>query len=77
MKIRSWAGVALAAAVAGCATFSPDGGMDEVRTLAQQRIGAPAKALGASQERVDTLLRAPLSADGAVEKWWSSVAQHR
>ncbi len=30
--------------LAGCATFSPDGGMDDVTRLAQERIGAPADA---------------------------------
>ena len=54
MQTRPFLGAALAAAyLAGCATFSPDGGMNEVRTMAQQRIGAPANALGASHERVD------------------------
>jgi len=59
--------------LAGCATFSPDGGMDDVTKLAQERIGAPAAAVpvardaDAARARSDVLLRAPLTADAAVE----------
>lgn len=67
MEFRSLLGVALVTALAGCATLSTDGGMDEVRTLAQQRIGAPAQALGGARSRVDALLREPLTADVTVE----------
>jgi len=59
--------VAVAMIVSACASFSPDGGMGEVRTLARERIGAPADGLGASRDRVDTLLQAPLTADASVE----------
>ena len=59
--------VTVAVTVSACASFSPDGGMGEVRTLARERIGTPADALGASRDRVDTLLQKPLTADGAVE----------
>jgi outer membrane protein TolC len=59
--------VAVAVTVSACASFSPDGGMGEVRTLARERIGPPADALGASRDRVDTLLKQPLTADAAVE----------
>jgi hypothetical protein len=58
--------VAVAATVSACASFSPDGGMGEVRTLARERIGAPADALGTSRDRIDSLLQAPLTADAAV-----------
>jgi hypothetical protein len=59
--------VAAAFSLGACASFSPDGGMGEVHTLVRDRIGTPAQALGASRERVDTLLQAPLTADAAVE----------
>jgi len=63
------AAVAVAAILGGCASFSPDGGMDEVRTLAQSRLGAPAKSLAVDSARntVETLLQQPLTADAAVE----------
>jgi outer membrane protein TolC len=71
---RRWPGaLALAATLGGCATFSPDGGMDDVRTLAQERIGPAASLVSttadpaAARARVDTLLRQPLTVDGAVE----------
>src|SRR3982750_3677948 len=67
MVFRSLMGAALVVALAGCATLSPDGGMDEVRAIAQQRIGAPAQALGGAHGTVEMLLREPLSADGAVQ----------
>jgi outer membrane protein TolC len=59
--------------LAGCATFSSDGGMDDVTNLAQKRVGAPAAAVPAARDadaaraRSDELLRAPLTADAAVE----------
>ena len=65
--------VVTAAVMSGCASFSPDGGMDDVRGLAQERIGAPARALrgpgdpGDARAAVDALLRQPLTADAAVE----------
>ena len=59
--------VAVAVTVGACASFSPDGGMGEVRTLARERIGISAEALGGTHDRVDTLLQAPLTADAAVE----------
>ena len=67
MHSRTFAGVALAMSVAGCATFSPDGGLDEVRTIAQQHIGAPAHALGGARSGVEALVREPLTADTAVQ----------
>jgi outer membrane protein TolC len=59
--------------LAGCATFSSDGGMDDVAKLTQERVGAPAAAVPAARDadaaraRSDALLRAPLTADAAVE----------
>src|SRR5262249_5085981 len=56
-----------------CKTFSPDGGMGTVATIAGQglnkdvvRVSSPADAAYA-QTRVGRLLRAPLSADAAVQ----------
>lgn len=59
--------VTVAATVSACASFTPDGGMGDVRSLARERIGTPADALGASHDRADTLLQGPLTADAAVE----------
>jgi len=65
--------LALATTLTGCATFSSDGGMDDVRRLAQDRVGAPARAVsaaadtGAVRSAVDALLAQPLTIDSAVE----------
>ena len=67
------AAAACALLLAGCATLSSDGGMDDVTKLAQERVGAPAAAVPAARDadaaraRSDALLRAPLTADAAVE----------
>ncbi|MBN8487364.1 MAG: TolC family protein [Burkholderiales bacterium] len=59
--------------LAGCASFSPDGGFNEVDALARERIGQSpslqrsADAQSAAAARVAQLLEQPLSADGAVE----------
>ena len=62
-----------AALLAGCATFSPDGGFGPVQSATQSRIqkdvvwardDATAKQ---TQQRVDALLAQPLSADDAVQ----------
>lgn len=60
--------LAAALLLAGCASFSPDGGFGEVQRLTRERTGqAPALQRGTElQARIDTLLQAPLSADGAV-----------
>jgi outer membrane protein TolC len=62
-----------AAALAGCAGFSPDGGMDRVAQLTRERTGqvprlqrSPADA-EAAQARVAELLAQPLTPDAAVE----------
>src|SRR3954470_21985348 len=66
--------IALAAAtLAGCASFSPDGGMARVSDLTRERTGqavqwqrSPADA-DVAAARVAELLRQPLTADAAVE----------
>ena len=65
--------IASAALLSACKTFSPDAGMGTVATIAGQglnkdvvRVTSPADAAYA-QNRVAQLLRAPLSADGAVQ----------
>jgi len=65
--------IASAALLSACKTFSPDGGMGTVATIASQglnkdvvRVSSPADAAYA-QTRVARLLRAPLSADAAVQ----------
>lgn len=69
-----WVASALSLAVlAGCASFSDDGGMAEVARLTQARTGQSPTAHGADappeavQARVRTLLAQPLGADQAVE----------
>lgn len=71
--IRLVAVAAGAAFLAGCASFSPDGGFNGVSELTQDRLGRPvtiqrtdadAQAAGA---RVAELLKSPLTADSAVE----------
>ena len=58
--------------LAGCATFSPDGGFDTVSQLSRERTGHDAIQLRSSaqadtaQARVADLLRQPLSADSVV-----------
>ena len=65
--------LACAVALAGCASFSADGGFGRVTQLTKERTGhAPAWQRGAApdpavQARMDELLAQPLSADGAVE----------
>ena len=65
--------LALIIMLGGCATFSPDGGMNDVQRLAQERVGASARALqvvqdpDATRASVEALLRQPLTADSAVE----------
>lgn len=65
--------LALATALTGCATFSPDGGMNDVRQLAQDRVGVPARAVSTADDpsavrsAVDALLAQPLTIDSAVE----------
>ncbi|WP_065308715.1 TolC family protein [Janthinobacterium psychrotolerans] len=59
--------LAAALLLAGCASFSPDGGMAEVAALADARTGVPdALSAGDGEDRLAPLLAQPLSADGAV-----------
>ncbi|MES2099261.1 MAG: TolC family protein [Pseudomonadota bacterium] len=65
--------VCAATVLAGCASFSADGGFGKVAELTQQRTGqratwqrSPAD-VDAAQVRVDELLAQPLTVDGAVE----------
>ncbi|WP_257572438.1 TolC family protein [Janthinobacterium sp. UMAB-56] len=51
----------------GCASFSPDGGMQTVSALADARTGAPAAlADQGGEEKLASLLARPLDADSAV-----------
>jgi len=72
---HAW-GAAIAAAslgLAGCASFSPDGGFGTVGQLSQERIGQTpvyqrtAEQGDAAKARIAELLKQPLSADSAVE----------
>lgn len=71
--MRRLAFLALSALLAGCAQFSPDGGMDHVARDVGKEIGkdvvkitTPEQAARA-RARVDALLTGPLSADAAVQ----------
>jgi len=66
------AATALVLALAGCATFSADGGVKAVNDIAQAKAGAPVRLLRSDDDRraLDELLKTrlaqPLSADDAV-----------
>lgn len=62
------AGVALSL-LAGCASFSPDGGIDRVNSLTRERIGRAVERSdpGMPSPRVAELLSAPLDVDAAVQ----------
>ncbi len=70
----SLAMLAMASALAGCASFSADGGRTEVDALTSARIGQPlptdarndTPAALQAQDEVRRLLAAPLTAEGAV-----------
>ena len=72
-KAFSAATAAAALLLAGCASFSPDGGFTRVAELTRERTGHdPQWQRGASEAdtvrtRVNEILAKPLSADGAVE----------
>ncbi|HEV7815031.1 MAG TPA: TolC family protein [Janthinobacterium sp.] len=60
--------------LAGCASLSPDGGLDDVSHLTQERIGQPAnftketgQDAGGNDAQVQSLLSKPLTADSAVQ----------
>ena len=65
--------VAATVLLAGCKTFSPDGGMDLVASVAAHDLNKDVAVIATPeqaehiQSRVDALLRKPLSADAAVQ----------
>ncbi|HEX2889621.1 TolC family protein [Vineibacter terrae] len=65
--------VASAAVLSGCAQFTPDGGMSAVRDAARGAIAKDVVKITSeddarrARERVDALLAAPLTSDGAVQ----------
>jgi len=70
--MRLTVAAAVALALAGCASFSPDGGFDKVGELTKERNGQPTLVRSEADNnivssRVAELLKEPLSADGAVE----------
>lgn len=73
MIARVFAVIAAPLALAGCQTFSPDGGMAAVTQFAGTELQKEAAALRteaeakAARAKVDELLARPLSADGAVQ----------
>jgi outer membrane protein TolC len=74
-KISSWLVAATSTSVllAGCASFSPDGGFDKVSELTKERTGQAVAAQRSeaqsesARNRVAELLEAPLTPDAAVE----------
>ena len=70
--VKSLICIAVASTVAGCATFSTDGGFDSVAKLTKERTGqAPSWHRSAAdgdttRTRVTELLQAPLNSDSAV-----------
>ena len=71
MRLAACAASALV--LAGCASFSPDGGMGKVSDLTRERTGQPVSAQRAETDadtaraRVAEVLKEPLTADTAVE----------
>jgi outer membrane protein TolC len=71
--IRMTACAAAGVFLAGCASFSPDGGFDKVGDLTRERTGQmptyqrSAQDADAARARVDELLKQPLTAETAVE----------
>ena len=57
---------AACALLAGCATFSPDGGMNAVSTMTKERTGQALSPATHAQPVLAELLAKPLTADGAV-----------
>lgn len=69
--LRRATAAALALALGGCATFSPDGGLDAVQAITLPATGQPLARMaatpdGSAAQRVATLLATPLTADSAV-----------
>ena len=73
LRLRLIASAAAVSVLSGCATFSADGGFGPVEQTAKQRLGKDLKwARSAAdvdgiEQRVDELLKQPLSADNAVQ----------
>ena len=71
--MRLTAAASAAFILAGCASFSPDGGVGKVSELTKERTGQSvtmqrsAKEADTAQARVSEVLRQPLTADAAVE----------
>lgn len=76
-NVKPWLGAVAALALAGCASFSSDGGLTDVSAMTQQRTGqavqfaksdseAGDSARQADQAAIAALLKQPLDADGAV-----------
>ncbi len=62
------AAASLLALLAGCASFSPDGGVDRVGALSRERVGhAVDRERPQTRERVSALLAEPLTVDSAVQ----------
>lgn len=70
---RSWFVLGFGALLAGCASFSPDGGLTGVNEIAAPALGQNAQAIrtpedaAAAAARLKALLRRPLSADRAAQ----------
>lgn len=70
---RVCAAMATAAALSGCANFSPDGGMSVAASIAAQELEKDAVAIRTPEDalsaraRVEHLLKRPLTADAAVQ----------
>jgi outer membrane protein TolC len=73
ISARAAAGIAALALLAGCTTFSGDGGFDAVSSTARQRLGKDAVVVktdadrDAVAKRTEQLLSRPLSMDDAVQ----------
>jgi outer membrane protein TolC len=71
--IRLTAAAAAAALLAGCASFSQDGGLGQVGDMTKERVGQrpsiqrTTTETDSARERVSELLKQPLTADSAVE----------
>jgi outer membrane protein TolC len=70
---RAGAAMAVAGALSGCASFSPDGGMSVAASIAGQEIEKDTLAIRTpedailARDRVEHLLKQPLTADAAVQ----------
>lgn len=64
--MATMAAIAAACLLAGCATFSPDGGMDAVSTMTKERTGQTLARTASPSSVPAELLAKPLTADDAV-----------